>query len=1040
MKYHRIFLLGWILVLCAGSVFADRPTYTAYRLAKAPVIDGDLSDWPDLPILFLAQERHVSSGDWAGPDDCQAAIRLGWDDKALYFAIHVTDNELVQNLPDSQANQIWSQDSIQWSVDIGVDGGIGYNGDDYEYGFGKTEGGPCVFRWHVSSAGLVPGRTGQVPLAVKPDADGKGVVYEAAVPWGQLLHLDPVKHKEIGFTIVVQDMDSRGKKTLQWTQGITTGKAPEKFGRLAFSDAAAGAGEAGLLISGRTLLAAEPVRYSVQTPGLSGKAKLDWRLVDDNGKVVDSGTTTKRDSAGGAFGFQLTPEKYAAGKYALAIRVSPEGDAKPLQSRLEIECISVKQIGQLQENIRRQREELKTIIKKAKEKGIETAYAAGTLAVSEIFEPFVEEDIQKNRHALALRNVQSLSSTLAEHAAQLKRQLDQGPDTWRTVPNPDLSKLRIEGAEFRVGDEPVVLVGPMSWLWQIHGDRERFGKLGFNTIRVGMEPLDQYDDKGQLKKDIPWYAMRECIRVAREQNLAVATTTPLYDQVWRAIQRRGNVGLADLKREFESFVDLTFKEIAPGECFMHEIGVEAQRGPRHFMPEIHLQAYRDWLEKEYGDIKNYNRTCETSFADFSHITFPEENDKNAARRFDRAAFLQRVVSEQLTWAADVVRKKDPRAYVAGYPSGLMMDDEGDFYGAVLDAEQDVQAYDICDADAAGDFSSVKYAMDTIHWMAMFRDLMCGIAPDKPQWDGEYHFVNERRAYPAGWTAAIHFQSYVHGLSGTFAWVWARHDGTDSAILMDAQVCLDYSQTALDLRRLAKEIVAFHAAPAETAILYSHRSTPHSPTPPRKSHPNHFGPIVSTHLRRMRAVYEGLFFEGTKLTFVTERQAEAGRLKQFKLLIVPAASHVSDKVVEQVRQFAQQGGKVILVGECFTHDHRSRLRAEKLTGQGIHAIPAVANDADARKQLAGWLDLLKLRPPVRVEQTPNDPPTAEWRYARDAKTGRELLYLLNVGHDPVKVSLYRDNKPVTGVDLRTGQRIGPAWRMDSLQLHVLQLEK
>lgn len=1041
MKLHPIIAFGMILWIGLGSSFADRPTYTAYRLAKSPVIDGDLSDWPSLPVLFLGQQQHVAGGTWSGPDDCNAMIRIGWDDKAMYFAARITDNQTEHNAPDADAGNIWNYDSIQWAMDIGANGGSSYDGDDYEYGFGRTVSGPCVYRWQVSASALVPGRTTQVPLAIKPLPNGKGVVYEAAVPWGQLLPLDPQEDKEIGFSVVVQDSDGGERKNLQWTQGIITGKTPEKFGRLVFSAATVATDNADVLLSGRSLLGIQPERYSVQTPGLKGNAKLDWRLVNADGKVTDRGSIAKRDSADGGFHFNLTPEKYPSGEYTLSVRVAPEGKEKPLHSQMEINCTSVKQIAELQQTILTRQEEIRKRIAQAKEKEIETAYAVAALTVSEIFEPFVKEDVQKNRYHQALQNVLSISTALKEQTDLLEKQLKQGPDAWRAIPRPNLSDIRIEGTSFLAEGEPIMLVGPMTFLWEMYRDREKFGRLGFNTIRIGLEPVTTYDDKGQLRTDNPWGAMRECISVARQQNMAVATHTPLYKQVWASIIRRGNVGFDDLHREFTSYVDQAIREIGPGQCFLHEISVEGQRAPARFEPDMHLKAYRDWLREEYKDIKRYNQICGTSFADFDQVTFPDESEKNSARKFDRTVFLQRIIYEEMAWAASVVRKKDPRAFLAGYPSWLMMDDEADFHYYLLDAEEETKIYDICDADTAGDENSTRYAMDTIHWLAMYRDLMVGLAPGKPQWDGEFHFVNELHLYPKGWTAAMHFQAYLHGLSGTHGWHWIHGDGANTAILHDAQVCLDYSATALDLRRLSKEITAFHAAPAKTAILYSQRSTPYSPTPTKKENPGYFGPIVSTHLRKMRDVYEGLFFEGVKLTFVTERQIEAGRLDEFTLLIVPAASHVSDEVVEKVQQFARQGGKVILLGECFAYDHRSQPRAEPIRGDGIHSEPAVANDVQARKTLAGWLDILKLRPPIHVEITPNNPPTVEWRYARDAKTGRELLYLLNIGHDPVKVSITRrDGSPVSCVDLRTGQPVGSNFSMSSLQLHILQVHQ
>ena len=72
-------------------------------------------------------------------------------------------------------------------------------------------------------------------------------------------------------------------------------------------------------------------------------------------------------------------------------------------------------------------------IKTAKEKGIETAYAVGAVTVSELFEPYTKEDLEKNRYPLALRNVNNISSALKRQAESLERQLKQGPETWRTV-------------------------------------------------------------------------------------------------------------------------------------------------------------------------------------------------------------------------------------------------------------------------------------------------------------------------------------------------------------------------------------------------------------------------------------------------------------------------------------------------------------------------------------------------------------------------------------------------------------------------------
>lgn len=1018
-----------VLVTAASATEDSRPTYTAYRLASPPTIDGDLSDWPDLEPLFIGRESDVASGDWSGPDDLSASIRIAWDDAAVYFAIHVRDDEVIQNLPDAQASRIWSQDCIQWAIDIGGTG----ESYDYEYGFGRTQDGPCVYRWQVSG-GLVPGRTRQVDLAVKQTDDG--LIYEAAVWLGQLLRLDPHSHRKIGFTIVVQDLDSSGRTTLQWTPGITSGKVPQLFGRLIFSDSTAGTANSNLLLSGRSQLTSEPAFYHVIIPGSKTPGEIAWRLVDETGREVVSGVETDRTRSAGVTTarFQINPNDIIPGRYTLDVVVAGTSDVPDRHATLPLERIATERTGKLISQIAALRQHLKSTIAQAESVGIETAYALAAVTVSEVFEPFHEEDLKKNRDALVLRNLEYLAQSLAEHKTDLERQIRDGADGWRRVPRPDMTKLRLHNGEFYVDDEPVMLAGPMTWMWQIYRSRDVLPKLGFNAARIGLEPRPLYDEYGYLRDDIPWSQTRRLVDSLPREGVAVGTTTPLYSQIWQGMRRRGNMTHEDMRSEYASFVELMTRRIGKGKVFLHEIAAEGQRPPVFFDQHRHLKPYQDWLKQEYGSIEEYNRACGTDFPEFSAVDFPPENAENPARKFDRQVFLQRLVSDELVWAADQVRQLDPGVLVAGYPSWLMMDDEGDFYDKPIDAELDLRAFDICDADTAGAFATRRYAMHTIHWLAMYRDLMVGLAPGMAQFDGEFHYVNERRAYPPGWSAAMYFQATVHGMSGSFFWVWHRRDSLDSAVLMDAQVCTETTRAILDLRRLAREMVAFHKAPAKVAILYSHRSTPHATEPSRKASPHHFGPTVSTHLKQLNYVYEGLFFEGFKVGFISERGVEQGRLDQFDMLIVPAATHVSDEVVELVNAYAATN-PTVLVGPCFTHDHRSRQRQGGIKSGA--RLAEFSDDTDARRRLRKMTT--RFRPVVQVATSSEGRPCVEWRYARTCDDTADLLYLLNIGHDPTNVLLHRDGEPVSGTDLLTDERIGPNLTLPSVGLRIIRLE-
>lgn len=955
-----IFVLAGILT---GSVWAaDRPEYTAYRLAKPPTIDGDFSDWPALPVIFLGRQEQVSTGEWKGPADCYGTVRIGWDDRAMYFAIEVTDDEVIQNLSDENAGLIYQQDAIQWAMDIGAKGGVGYDGDDYEYGFGKTAGGPCVYRWQVSRAGLVPGRTTQVNLVIKKTA--AGLIYEAAVPYEQLLPLRPKPGMKIGFTILIQDVDANGKKTIEWTSGVSCGKTPGQFGLLEFSNAAAAAGSGGIFISGQTELDVKPVSYQVIAPEMIGSGTLEWKVIDTKGTVKAEGKAEGEKN----FSFTVNPKNLDPGTYTISCKMTGRGVQTPLTTALTIERFDIEQGSRLRSTLNDQIKQLRRMITEAKAKKIETAYAEGVLAVAQMYQPFIEEDIKKERKVLALRNVKALDQALER---QIKNGFKDRPEF--KIPRPDMSNIVIREGEFYAGGEPVIMVGPMSWLWDIHTWRDKFGPIGFNTVRIGLEPSHLYDDKGKLLQDIPWWAMEDCMRSLKSQNLAVGTTSFVANQVWTSLQRGGPMTMARFREEYASFVRMVLDRIGRGRCFYHEISVESWRPP-------------------FEDIKGLDP-------------------------FDRIMRSKELVADELKRCAAVVRKEDPKAIVGGYPAFLMMDDESDFESS-LDPELDLSAYDVCDVDTTGEYASGRFAMDTIQWLAMCRDWMGGLAPGKPQWDGEFHMVNERRAYPEGWVRGIHFQGYIHGMSGSFSWAWTRSDTIDSAILLEAQVALEYSQTALDLRRLAKPIIAFHKVEPQVAILYSHCSTPYK------------------HLRQMQAVYEGLFFEGTKVTFVSDRQAEQGRLNHSKpkLLIVPAASHVSDGAVEGIKKFADNGGTVLVVGDSFKFDQRGKLREKKIESKGMKRLGLFSTAGEARTTLKPWLEKLNVLPPVKVEVTGSNFPVVEWRYAKEGN--QNLVYLLNMGHKPVQVTIWKDGKKVEGKDLLEGNNFGSNELMKTLNVRIV----
>jgi hypothetical protein len=145
------------------------------------------------------------------------------------------------------------------------------------------------------------------------------------------------------------------------------------------------------------------------------------------------------------------------------------------------------------------------------------------------------------------------------------------------------------------------------------------------------------------------------------------------------------------------------------------------------------------------------------------------------------------------------------------------------------------------------------------------------------------------------------------------------------------------RAVLDGRRLSREIAAFSGAPAQVAILYSRTSMLQIP-------PEMLTWRRTPYLRELENAYEGGRFLDAATTFVTEKQILEGKLSRFKLLIVPAASHMRAEVVASIHRFVDQGGNLFMLPSSFLSDEYNR-PAPYLSDMGVRVrrIEQVAAD-------------------------------------------------------------------------------------------------
>jgi hypothetical protein len=95
------------------EVTPQKAQQSCYAANKPIVIDGNLSDWPKLPVVV---EKPLKSSDvlaWNGPDDLSYRFGCTYDDKFFYVAIQTTD-QYLNSVPEKDP---WMQDGIEVRID-----------------------------------------------------------------------------------------------------------------------------------------------------------------------------------------------------------------------------------------------------------------------------------------------------------------------------------------------------------------------------------------------------------------------------------------------------------------------------------------------------------------------------------------------------------------------------------------------------------------------------------------------------------------------------------------------------------------------------------------------------------------------------------------------------------------------------------------------------------------------------------------------------------------------------------------------------------
>ncbi len=212
------------------------PVVQAPLLWVAPNnINANLDDWRT-QTEYPVQSVVFGGENYTGAADLSGKFRIGWDYRALYLAVIVTDDQLVQT---QHGAQMFKGDDVEIQRDLDYYGDFylgALNGDDFQIGLspGVPPGtAPEAYLWYpAGQARALP----EVEIAVQLTTHG--YIMEAAIPW-TVFGRKPSPNMRMGFALSLSDNDAAGQavqQTMLSNDPFRVLADPTTWGTLVFFD------------------------------------------------------------------------------------------------------------------------------------------------------------------------------------------------------------------------------------------------------------------------------------------------------------------------------------------------------------------------------------------------------------------------------------------------------------------------------------------------------------------------------------------------------------------------------------------------------------------------------------------------------------------------------------------------------------------------------------------------------------------------------------------------------------------------------------
>lgn len=646
---------------------------------------------------------------------------------------------------------------------------------------------------------------------------------------------------------------------------------------------------------------------------------------------------------------------------------------------------------------------LEGLLAECENKKIATDYERVNYETIKLFEKYINTDISEGREEEMIDyNLSCIKSLYNEARDNLTAYLD-GSKTPHTINRPDMSNLRTDGSVLYDGDTPVISVG-FGHGRQANENTANFRKFGVNNVMPEIGPTTYDSEIGNLKKTLA---------AAEDANISVSVlVSPHYfpenlgDDLYADTGEfiKYNIGDDRAKAVIEEFLRKLLPEIKDYSsltsiCLSNEPAFLTTN-----FPDFYTAKFREYLKGIYGNIISLNLSWGTTYLSFDAINLPENTETNTPMCYDWNRFNRKTFADWHAWMADIVKEYLPDIPVHSKLLNRMNDVKTGYNLRHFDSKgTDVELFDEF-SDWAGCDSHDYIGDEQGYWATMFYYDYLHSVTGKPIYNSEDHIIADRNDV-FGETQRKHWRNHLwmsaaHGMNMSTIWQWKRStkDNTDyNGVLFRPDIVSETGKTSLDLIRLSDKITRIQQKKSDVALFYSKATVQYY-----ENSKSYYGNLMTA--------YKALLELGVRPGIVTEDSA--AKLDGYKVLIIPGATHATEKMRTAVNAFAENGGTVIYTGDALSRTEYNKSVSN--SALKTYGLAYVGTDKETvRAELEEHLDGLEMLQAVLIDEDTGKPAkNIDWSYVFE--DGKLIVNATNLEYGTKKkFSVYFNGKRVTG---------------------------